>query len=49
MRVRLCSSAVAPEDISKTVLIDIYKQIGNEARQVMLESEARIREEVGRP
>jgi len=46
LRVRLCSSAVAPEDISKTVLIDIYKQIGNEARQVMLESEARIREEV---
>lgn len=34
------------DDISKTVLIDIYKQIGNEARQVMLESEAKIRDEV---
>jgi len=38
----LCSGA----DISKTMLIDIYNEIGNEARQVMLQSEEGIRNEV---
>jgi len=38
----LCSGA----DISKTTLIDIYNEIGNEARQVMLQAEDSIRKEV---
>jgi len=43
MPVRMvCSEA----DISKTMLIDIYNEIGNEARQVMLQSEEGIRNEV---
>jgi len=38
----LCSGG----DLSKTMLIDIYNEIGNEARQVMLQAEDGIRKEV---
>jgi len=43
---RLCSTASTHSEVSKTMLISIYKEIGNEARNVMLDSEARIRKEV---